>query len=395
MLESSEKKVLVRLGTASRTMVSKMKSSLVLGRKRTDVSVATSAHARIERGIESDGFPAPKALGTTRHWMLLAGTTLGLLLLDAIWLQHISRSLRGHVVALSVWVIIATLYSTTLYGLHGVDAVFMWWEGYLLDWLLSFNNLFAFHLVFKSCRTPSALRLTALSQWIVGAIFCRLALFKLISEIMSVVAWFRFVGGAFLVYSAIAVVRDDDDANFGNYGTSEDIPGVTLLKSIAGSRVSCAYGEGGSWFVWGSERTRIGLLPLVVIMLLMVDTLCALDSVSAKVAQIPSEYIACSSSVLAMFGMRSLFFIIEDMVQEFELLKYGIAIILVFIGIQLVVTGWIEISALVSLEVIGSVFMGSVVISVLRGKHVSSARGSKMTHMHQGEEPGVSQKMVE
>merc|ERR1719258_570678 len=97
---------------------------------------------------------------------------------------------------------------------------------------------------------------------------------------------------------------------------------------------------------------RATLLVPVVFCLEVTDILFAVDSVSAKVAQIPDYYIAYSSSVLAMFGLRAMFFIIRDLVDLFEMLKYGLCFILVFIGIELLLEDYLELPPSVVLIVI-------------------------------------------
>merc|ERR1719326_1294513 len=99
------------------------------------------------------------------------------------------------------------------------------------------------------------------------------------------------------------------------------------------------------------------LLVFVVGMCEISDIVFAVDSVSAKVAQIPDQYVAYSSSVLALFGLRAMFFIIKDLVEYFELLKFGLCFILVFIGCELLLSNWITLHPGTVCIVIVSVFM--------------------------------------
>merc|ERR1719213_1475251 len=118
------------------------------------------------------------------------------------------------------------------------------------------------------------------------------------------------------------------------------------LRACLGSRLQETYDLEGNGFIVESEgRWKITLLVYIVICLEVTDILFAIDSVSAKVAQIPNQYVAYSSSVLALFGLRAMFFIIKDLVEYFELLKFGLCFILVFIGLELMASHWVHLSS--------------------------------------------------
>merc|ERR1719453_2040677 len=105
----------------------------------------------------------------------------------------------------------------------------------------------------------------------------------------------------------------------------------------------------------------MNLLALIIFILWFADLVFAVDSVSAKVVQVHNKYLSLSSTVFCMFGMRSLLFILEEMVNAFDLLKYGVAAILLLIGVDLMVSPWYEIPAYLSCELI----LAIVVISLL------------------------------
>merc|ERR1719375_3017120 len=108
------------------------------------------------------------------------------------------------------------------------------------------------------------------------------------------------------------------------------------------------------------------MLLFVVLCLEFTDIMFAIDSSSAKIAQIDDQFIAYSSSILAIFGLRAMFFIIKDLVDYFELLKYGLCFILVFIGVELMLSQWIHLSSITVTVVIFSVFVTSIAASMVR-----------------------------
>merc|ERR1740121_78174 len=113
--------------------------------------------------------------------------------------------------------------------------------------------------------------------------------------------------------------------------------------------------------VWSKGHWQVTLLVVVVACLEFSDVVFALDSVSAKVAQIPDQYIAFSSSVLAMYGLRAMFFILSDLVDMFDLLKYGLGIILAFIGAELMFGHWFSINAKLECVIILGIFVACIV----------------------------------
>merc|ERR1719161_123760 len=125
------------------------------------------------------------------------------------------------------------------------------------------------------------------------------------------------------------------------------------------------------------------LLVMVIACLEFTDTVFALDSVSAKVAQIPDQYLAFSSSVLAMFGLRAMFFIIKDLVEMFDLLKYGLCLILIFIGCELMFARWIKLSSATVCIMIVGVFVVCIIASrarqaVMAARELRKSSGSKL-----------------
>merc|ERR1719471_316333 len=138
------------------------------------------------------------------------------------------------------------------------------------------------------------------------------------------------------------------------------------MNWLLGSRLHYDYAKHGAHaFMYGADgKLQVTLLFLVIVSLECTDVLFALDSVSAKVAQIPNQYLAFSSSVLAMYGLRAMFFIVRDLVAMFELLQYGICLILVFIGVQLMMADYINLGAATSCMLILSVFVVCVSGSV-------------------------------
>jgi len=298
------------------------------------------------------------------EWLVLGCTVVALLVFDAIVLQRVAVSTFGcNVALLSFWILVGFGYNAYFAARYGGKIALDWTTGYFLEWLLSMDNLFVFHLIFKTYRTPLALQPMALFYGIVGAIVLRIFFFLFIGELINMVHWLRFVFGALLVYSGIeAATSDDDDEE-----DVEDTMAVRFLKYALGSRLIQKYDVATQrLFIIDGGVRKMTLLMHVILCLWVCDVIFAVDSVSAKVAQIPNQYVAYSSSVFAMFGLRAMFVIIKDLVEIFELLKYGICIILCFIGFQLMLADYIHLDSATVCFVIMSVFMVCIMGSVVK-----------------------------
>jgi len=225
--------------------------------------------------------------------------------------------------------------------------------------LLSMDNLFVFHIIFRAYGTPREALHKALFFGIVGAIVSRLCFFVVVSSLLEYVKWFRFVAGIFLMWSGIQCAREEDDDD--TEDSLEDYSAIRFLKSCLGSRLLPTYGEDSrSLMEHQGGQLCFTLLVPVIFTLEITDLVFALDSVSAKAAQIPDYWVSVSSSILAMFGLRAMFFVIQDLVDLFKLLKYGLCFILVFIGMELMVSDFVQLPPQAVCAVILSVFIISV-----------------------------------
>jgi len=295
-------------------------------------------------------------LGTpSTDWAILIAAVLVLCLVDLLCLRHyVGRSMNANSAILFFWICCGIAFNIIIFFRWGRDAGFQWVNGYFLEWLLSMDNLFVFHLIFKVYGTPRAMLHKALFFGILGAVVFRMFFFIALASLLHLMHWFRFVFGILLIYSGVQVASDDGEEQ----DVSQSIV-VRLLKKVLGSHLVEKYDleEHRLFLTDESQGFRATLLVPVICCLELTDILFAVDSVSAKVAQIPNNYISYSSSVLALFGLRAMFFIINDLVDFFLLLKYGLCFILVFIGIQLMVEDYVKLSAQVVTTVILSIFL--------------------------------------
>ncbi|CAE7837668.1 alx [Symbiodinium necroappetens] len=287
---------------------------------------------------------------------VLAGLSLVAVLLDALAIQRLSlKGLRAHLCVVTFWVCFGLGYNALVFVRHGPVAGFEWFNGYILEWLLSLDNLFVFHLIFQLYKTPSQVVHKALFLGIFGAVICRLGFFAIVRELLDFVSWLRIVFGMFLIWSGVQAAKEEEE------GEAVNTTPVKALRWLLGNRLLDHYGkDAGNLIVWSDGNMAFTLLLPVVCCLEITDVVFALDSVSAKAAQIPDYWISVSSSILAMFALRAMFFVVQDFVAMFELMKYGLCCILVFIGIELMCSDYFVLPPQVVCAVILSVFIVSI-----------------------------------
>eukprot|EP00747_Dinoflagellata_sp_TGD_P134382 gnl/TRDRNA2_/TRDRNA2_175313_c0_seq7.p1 gnl/TRDRNA2_/TRDRNA2_175313_c0~~gnl/TRDRNA2_/TRDRNA2_175313_c0_seq7.p1 ORF type:complete len:434 (+),score=95.08 gnl/TRDRNA2_/TRDRNA2_175313_c0_seq7:92-1393(+) len=345
-------------------------------------------------------------------WVTFTAAFMVLIIFDNVVLNRKSRSLTmtRAVIYTLFWVFIAGCFGTWVYVWFGPPQAFMWASGYMLEWMLSFDNLFVFHMIFSVYGTPNRLKHKPLFWGICGAVFFRLLFIFLGELLMHTMFFMRFVFGGFLIYTGIqTVTAEDDDEDPSQH------PAVQFLQK----RVPfvSAYDTHGAFFVRvkidekgepilpepdeskalvddaesdtkkietydfsaaladdnGRSKTerRATMLFLVVVCLEISDILFAVDSVSAIVAAVNDLFLAYTSAVFAMLGLRATFFIIDVLVSLFSLLKYGVATVLVFVGIKLMIGKWYHISPAVVCLVLFGAIGGSMLASYIMDRYTS------------------------
>jgi tellurite resistance protein TerC len=294
-------------------------------------------------------------------WAYLAGACILACLLDYFVFQMLPINLLWHGVILGCWVVAAGLFNLLVLTRMGEQHAVMWTAGYVLEWMLSMDNLFVFHLIFRAYRTPANQVHKAIFVGIIGAILLRMLFFMVLSELLSFFGWMRWPFGALLIWSGFETARSSDDDG----ADVKDTRLIRFLKWVLGDRLRESYDKNGRMFVQDAKtgRVQVTLLFIVVACVELTDIVFALDSVSAKVAQLPDSYVAFSSSVLAMFGLRAMFFIVKDLVDMFSMLKYGLCLILVFIGAELMFSKFIRVASSTVCITIVAVFVVCIAAS--------------------------------
>lgn len=230
--------------------------------------------------------------------------------------------------------------------------------GYLTEYSLSVDNLFVFIVVFAKMGIPHTNQPRILKWGIIGAIVLR-GVFIIAGVGLINLFWFMpYVFGAILVYTALKMFKAGDDEEF----DPEHSTSLNLLKKmfkVKGGHETHLFfvKEKGVWYV------TIAFITLCLLDLL--DVVFAVDSIPAVLGITTNPFIAITSNLFAILGLRSLFFALSGLLGLFRYLKYGITFILFFIGVKMLIAHWFEITSIESLIVIVSTLTVSILLSIM------------------------------
>jgi len=319
------------------------------------------------------------------------------------------------------WILMACCFCGWVFWYYGESQAYMWMSGYMLEWMLSFDNLFVFHLIFSVYGTPDCLKHRPLYLGIIGAVFFRLIFIFIGEYLMHAFFFMHFIFGSFLIYTGVkTATADEEDEDPSQHPFVQwlqaHVPFVSAYDSTGRFFVNCEIndkdevvlpegvivereatehdsiadaaeaGEDKRILVADFEAhvknnnpaktgRRATMLLLVVICLELSDLLFAVDSVSAIVAQVNDLFLAYTSAVFAMLGLRATFFIIDVLVKLFSLLKYGVAIVLTFIGIKLCIGHIYHIPPSIVCVVLVTSLLGSMLASIVQDEMAKKAQG--------------------
>jgi len=350
----------------------------------------------------------------TFAWMIFLGVFIALILFDNLVLHRQAKVLsftRACVYAV-FWLFCGVCWNMYVYMHRGWNDAVLWSTGYLLEWMLSMDCLFFFHIIFKMFGTPDHLKQIPLFWGILFAIVFRMFFFLIEEVLMHSFGWTHVVFGLFLVYTGIKsatmgdehfdprenalfafltkyvrlINRYDDNGHLfikcrvdPKTGEAQDEPMMAMNKDGKQDDMEKAklfnkqqegYGTGeASTAALGEYKWHGTLLVVVVMCILITDLIFAVDSVSAVVAEVPDLFLAYTASVFAVLNLRAMFFVTDQLIHMFVLLKYGIASILVLIGVKLCLKGTVHIPATVMIAILITIVTACIVGSLALVKY--------------------------
>ncbi|ACT46927.1 TerC family protein [Methylotenera mobilis] len=264
-----------------------------------------------------------------------------------------------------VWFSLAMLFGAALWawldhtsGREIADARAMeYLTGYLLEKTLAMDNIFVFVMIFSYFAVPLEYQKRILVYGVLGAIILRALMILVGAWLIAEFHWVLYVFGAFLLITGIKMfVFADHEPNLATN---------PLLKWLRQHmRITEQFHADKFWITKNGVRWFTPMF-LVLVLIEFSDVIFAMDSIPAIFAVTDDPFIVFTSNIFAILGLRALYFLLADMAERFHLLKFGLALVLIFIGTKMLIVEWFKVPVAVSLGVVVAVLGTSMLLSLI------------------------------
>ena len=260
----------------------------------------------------------------------------------------------------AVWIVLAMLFNLFVYHYFDKEKALEFFTAYVVEKSLSIDNIFVIIMIFSYFRVPDAYQHKVLFWGIFGALVMRIIFIFAGIELIHKFHWLIYVFGGFLVFTGARMLFGDDKPL-----EPEKNPMVKFVRRMFPVTESF---EGDKFFVRRDHRIWATPLFIVVMLIEGTDLIFAVDSIPAIISISDDTFIVYTSNVFAILGLRSLYFALAGIEKYFTYLKYGLATILVFVGVKMVIVDFYKIPIELSLIIIAFLLAISMIASVILKK---------------------------
>lgn len=292
-------------------------------------------------------------------WVAFWVTVITALFIDLTVLNkhHGHVSIKEAAIMVGAWVTLALVFGGAIWLFEGAQHALAFYTGYVLEYSLSIDNMFVFILIFSYFAIPHDLQPKALLWGILGAVALRFVFIFVGVQLISLFSWTIYVFGVLLIFTAAKMLLQKEDDEF---DPSQSLPLRIMRKFIP---LKTDY-HGDNFFVKEGAKWFATPLFAAVLVIEMSDLIFAVDSIPAVLSITQDTFLVYSSNIFAIIGLRSLYFLLSGMAGKFPYLKYGISVILFFVGVKMLLSHYVKIPIWASLATI----VGLLTLSILAGK---------------------------
>jgi tellurite resistance protein TerC len=316
-------------------------------------------------------------------WLAFGGFVIVALIVDLVVL----KSQPGHKVSIKE----ATIWSLIWFGLSFVFAGLLYWylgssgapdaaevaktktteflTGYLIEKSLSVDNIFVFLMLFTYFAVPAEYQKRVLIIGVIGAIVLRAIMIFLGAVLLAKVSWVLYIFGAFLLITGIKMLIFADD--------KPDVEKNPVLKFMRKRLNLVNEYHGENFSILKDGKKFYTPLFIVMVMIAVTDVIFAVDSIPAIFAVTDDPFIVLTANIFAILGLRALYFLLADMADRFHYLSYGLASVLIFVGIKMLIVKWYHVPVGISLSVVVGLILASVAASFMFPKKDTAELASK------------------
>jgi len=292
-------------------------------------------------------------------WLGFVGFVLAMLSLDLGVFHRTPHEVRPKEAAIwtGVWVALAMLFAAGLFAIYGHRVGLTFLTGYVIEESLSVDNIFVIVLIFDYFRVPRVCQHRVLFYGILGALVMRGLFIGLGAVLIARFHWILYIFGGMLVITGVRMAfRGDEEFN------GEENAVVRVVRRFM--PISQDY-QGKHFFTMEAGQRVATPLLLVLVLVEFTDLIFAIDSIPAIFGVTQDPFIVFTSNIFAILGLRSLYFLLAAVVDRFYLLKYGLALILTFVGVKMLGEHFFEIDIVLSLAIILGILAAAIVASMI------------------------------
>ncbi|MFM9106733.1 MAG: TerC family protein [Chloroflexota bacterium] len=307
---------------------------------------------------------------TLLPWAGFLALVLGMLALDLGVFHREAHevSKKESLIWTGVWIGLALLFNVGVFWRMGNEAGVQWFTGYLVEKSLAIDNVFVFLMIFSAFAVPARYQHRVLFWGIVGALIMRAVLIAFAGVLLSSFHWIIYVFGAFLIITGIRFLKNDH--------ATPSLDDNRLVK-IAKRFYPVTDGYDGQKFFTVRNGVKY-MTPLFLVLLLVetTDLVFAVDSIPAIYAITSDPFIVFTSNIMAILGLRAMYFVLAGYLAGMKYLKPGLAAVLVFVGLKMLLVDVYKIPALLSLAVIVGILTIAFIASFLSARKESGQTGA-------------------
>jgi len=265
-------------------------------------------------------------------------------------------TIKASLIWTAVWVVLGLLFGVGVWYYQGSESGLEYLTGYLIEKSLSVDNIFVFLIIFQYFHVSAKHQHTVLFWGILGALVMRAIFIFAGVALITKFAWVQYILGAFLIFTAIRTAISTEQRVH-----PQNNPVLKLARKIM--PVTDDYRD-GHFIVRESGKWMATPLLMVLLVVETTDLIFAVDSIPAILAITKEPFIVYSSNAFAILGLRALYFALAGLMERLRYLHYGLAAVLGFVGVKMLIETWVHIPVFVSLGVVAGLLTISVVASL-------------------------------
>ncbi|MBL8931696.1 MAG: TerC family protein [Kineosporiaceae bacterium] len=267
----------------------------------------------------------------------------------------------------AVWVALGLGFGAVVWLMFGAQAAGEYYAGYLIEKSLAVDNVFVFAMIFTAFAVPREYQHRVLFYGVLGALVMRAGFIAAGAALIDAFAWILYLFGALLVVTGVQMYRHRHD-----HGVPAQHPVLRLTRRVIPSTQT--------WYgtkFWVKEKGRWVATPLFTVLILIetTDLIFAVDSIPAIFAVTREPFLVFTSNAFAILGLRAMYFLLADLMHRFVHLRLGLAVVLIFVGVKMLLLEVYKVPIVLSLSVIATVITVSVIASLVQTRTATVGSG--------------------